>query len=158
MNKKGFVLAETLVVTIFVLLIFTVLYNSAIPLLGRYEVMSFYDDLDTTYDLYHLRKYIRNDSGYLNILNEASGNGYKLLKCSNLTLQDIDNCNNIYNLLKIDSTMDEVLLIKKEALKKNVLASDDSISNDLKDYLNHIDFTGNILVLQNDGYISYINI
>ena len=37
MNKKGFVLTETLVVTIFVLLIFTILYNTAVPLLGRYE-------------------------------------------------------------------------------------------------------------------------
>lgn len=54
MNKKGFVLVETLVVVIFVLLIFTILYNSAVPLLGKYQQLSYYDDLDTTYDLYHI--------------------------------------------------------------------------------------------------------
>ena len=52
MNKRGFVLAETLVVTIFVLIIFTVLYNGAVPLLGKYQELSYYDDLDVTYDLY----------------------------------------------------------------------------------------------------------
>ena len=46
-NKKGFVLLETLIVTIFTLIIFTVLYTSVVPLLGRYDTLSYYNDLDT---------------------------------------------------------------------------------------------------------------
>ena len=57
-NKKGFVLLETLIVTIFTLIIFTVLYTSVVPLLGRYDTLSYYNDLDTTYDLYYLKKEI----------------------------------------------------------------------------------------------------
>ena len=49
MNKKGFVLMETLVVTVFVMFIFTVLYNSVVPLLGKYTELSYYDDLDTSH-------------------------------------------------------------------------------------------------------------
>ena len=58
MNKKGFVLMETLVVTIFALFIFTILYNSAVPLLGKYDELSYYNDIDTTYELYHYNKII----------------------------------------------------------------------------------------------------
>ena len=51
MNKKGFVLMETLVVTVFTLFIFTILYNSIVPLLGKYTELAYYNDLDTTYSL-----------------------------------------------------------------------------------------------------------
>ena len=69
MNKKGFVLIETLVVTMFTLFIFTILYNSVVPLLGRYKELSYYDDLDTTYDLHHINKLIRSDSNYQIIMS-----------------------------------------------------------------------------------------
>ena len=55
LNKKGFVLLETLVVTIFTLIIFTLLYISVVPLLGRYKELSYYDNVDITYDLYYFK-------------------------------------------------------------------------------------------------------
>ena len=77
MNKKGFVLMETLVVTVFTMFIFTILYNSVVPLLGRYTELSYYDDLDTTYDLYHLGKLLRYATNSEEIVNTH----YKILKC-----------------------------------------------------------------------------
>ena len=58
-NKKGFVLMETLVVTIFTLFIFTILYNNIVPLIGKYDELSYYNDIDTTYQLYHIKKLIK---------------------------------------------------------------------------------------------------
>lgn len=69
MNKKGFVLAETLVVTIFVLVIFTLLYNSALPLLARYDELSYYDDLDTTYDVYQYKKILEKNDNYNELIS-----------------------------------------------------------------------------------------
>mgnify|MGYP003303663312 CR=1 FL=1 len=37
LNNKGFILAETLVVTVFLMIIFTMLYTNYYPLMGEYQ-------------------------------------------------------------------------------------------------------------------------
>ena len=59
-NNKGFVLAETLIVTVFVMTIFTLLYVNFFPLLGEYAKREFYDDIDSKYDAYWLKRMIQN--------------------------------------------------------------------------------------------------
>lgn len=49
MNNKGFVLVETLVVSVFVVTVFTFLYINVIPLVGSYEEEENYDSIDTKY-------------------------------------------------------------------------------------------------------------
>ena len=46
LNKKGFVLAETLVVAVFMATIFTIIYVNFYPLIGEYEKREVYDDVD----------------------------------------------------------------------------------------------------------------
>ena len=46
-NNKGFVLAETLVVTVFLMVIFGMLYSNFYPLIGEYEKRETYDDVDS---------------------------------------------------------------------------------------------------------------
>ena len=156
MNKKGFVLVETLVVVIFVLLIFTILYNSAIPLLGRYQQFSYYNDLDTTYDLYHIRKLVEADSNYETIMNTD----YAILQCANGTLGNYIECNNLCTALGInfstDVNPDEVIFLKKSAI--NSVKNDSLISNQVKEYISNTDLPASSLILQNDGYISFLNI
>ncbi len=63
MNKKGFVLTETLVVTVFLITISTFVYTSILPLMGRYEDMSNREnDIDIVYKLYHIRKMLYDDA------------------------------------------------------------------------------------------------
>ena len=58
-NKKGFVLTETLVVTVFLVTISTFIYVSIIPLMGRYEdLIERERDLDIVYKLHNFRKLI----------------------------------------------------------------------------------------------------
>lgn len=149
MNKKGFVLIETLVVTLFVLFIFTILYNSAVPLLAKYNELGYYDDLDTTYDLYHLRNLILKDSNY----NSIKTKKYQKLQCSNLISNQI--CSNLFNILELD-TNDEIVFLNMSYL--NDLKNDANISYDIKNYLSYVDTTGNILILQKNGYVSYLNL
>ena len=51
-NNKGFVLVETLVVTVFVMAVFSVIYISFYPLAGEYERRESYDDVDSKYGAY----------------------------------------------------------------------------------------------------------
>ena len=151
MNKKGFVLVETLIVVIFVLLIFTILYNSAVPLLGKYMELSHYNDLDATYDLYYYKKLLVNDSNYLTI----TSNSYKLITCSDLNLAN--DCIYLKNATNIKGT-DSLVFINLQTLNRNTFNNDLNISNEIKDYLKHIDDNSKILLLEHDGYLSYIKL
>lgn len=155
MNKKGFVLVETLVVVIFVLLIFTILYNSAVPLLGRYKELSYYNDLDTTYDLYYLKKMVIGDDNYSTITN--STNGYSVLRCTNGTIDNYTECNKLFTALDIN-TSDKLVFINLNNYNKNIFESDSEITYEIKDYLKFIDVNSKILILEHDGYISYIEL
>ena len=154
MNRKGFVLAETLVVTIFVLVIFTVLYNSAVPLLGRYNELSYYDDLDTTYDLYHYQKLLGSSNNYTNILNEH----YKKLTCDDFG-DKMSECSNLDSLIN-KSASDTLIYLNTDYLNELENETNNNFSDEIKDYLKYLKFeeSKNILLLEHNGYISYIEI
>jgi len=151
MNKNGFVLAETLVVTIFVLIIFTILYNASVPLLGKYQELSYYDDLDVTYDLYQYKKILEKDENYASIVNH----GYQIITCSDLN--NVDICDEVDNILY--KTIDDTLLFINTNHLDNV-KNDNNVPNEIKDFIKYQNLSNNetILILMKNGYISYINI
>ena len=59
-NNKGFVLAETLVVTVFVMLIFTIIYANFYPILGKYQEREFFDDIDSKYNAYWIKRFLQD--------------------------------------------------------------------------------------------------
>ncbi len=67
-NNKGFVLAETLVVTVFVMLIFTIIYANFYPILGKYQEREYFDDIDSKYDTYWLKRFFQDE----NIINDEN--------------------------------------------------------------------------------------
>ena len=86
-NSSGFVLAETLVVTVFLMAIFAMLYSSFLPLAGEYEKRENYDNVDGKYAVYWIKRMIE-DSSY-HIPCTASNNlikteGYVRFKCSDI--------------------------------------------------------------------------
>ena len=137
-NKKGFVLTETLVVTVFLIAIFTFVYVSIIPLFGKYEDMAYRDaDIDIVYKLYSIRKMIANDSNKDTIL----ANEFKRITCSDLN--DTAFCNKLIEYLELNSY---------------ILAYADNINNRLTNFSNlndemykyvfkYKDFSGKVLVL-----------
>ena len=147
-NKNGFVLLETLVVTIFTLIIFTLLYTSVVPLLGKYKDLSYYNDIDVTYDLYYLKKLLTDDDNYESIAN----NSYKSIKCTDLT--ESNKCNSYFDALNIDKNDELIYLDLKtyDTYKTN-------LSSDIQDYINRIDenyYDDSILLLKNNNYISFL--
>ena len=61
LDKKGFALAETIIVSTFVLAIFTMIYTNLLPLMGEYEKRENYDDIDSVYKTYHIKDYIERN-------------------------------------------------------------------------------------------------
>lgn len=59
-NNRGFILAETLVVTVFLMIIFAMLYTNFYPLIGEYEKREAYDDIDSKYNVFWLKRLIED--------------------------------------------------------------------------------------------------
>ena len=106
-NSQGFVLAETLVVAVFLMAIFALIYSSFYPLIGEYEKRETYDDIDGKYSAYWVKKLIE-DSSYQpekdsDIDTFFKNNGYIRFECSNITNTDKkDTCINLVHNLQVD--------------------------------------------------------
>lgn len=57
-NNKGFALVETLIVSAFVMGIFTLLFTNFYPMMGEYEKRENYDDIDSVYKTYFIKRVI----------------------------------------------------------------------------------------------------
>ncbi len=75
-NEKGFVLAETLVVAVAVMGIFSLLYANYYPLIGEYEKREVYDDIDSKYIAHWVRKILveKNTNLTFTTMNSCGGN------------------------------------------------------------------------------------
>ena len=62
LGNGGFVLIETLIVSVFIVAIFAVLYNNFYPLIGEYEKREVYDDIDGKYAAYWFKRVIQHES------------------------------------------------------------------------------------------------
>ena len=106
-NQKGFVLAETLVVTVFLMVIFAMIYSNFYPLVGEYEKREVYDDVDGKYSAYWLKQMI--ESAVYNITGSEgryanfSTLGYVRFECKDLTEVDSRTvCKDVVHALQIN--------------------------------------------------------
>lgn len=77
-NKKGFVLAESIVVGVFIIGLLTFLILNILPLIGDYERVENYDNLDKKYNTHLIRKMIllENNSSVISNILSTDSNGY----------------------------------------------------------------------------------
>ena len=141
-NKNGFVLTETLVVIVFLITIFTFVYVSIIPLMGKYDDLTYRDsDIDIVYKLYNIRRMINKDSNKSSI----TSNTFKEIKCSDLA--DTTYCDRLMSYLELDS----YVLVYADNIH-NRLSNFRNLSSDPnKEIYNYVskydDFDGKVLVL-----------
>ena len=107
-KNSGFVLAETLVVTVFLMTIFTMIYYYFYPLIGEYEKREVYDDVDGKYSLYWVKRIIE-DSGYTVEPSSPKGQnfknyGYFRFECKDVPVADEKQqmCKTFVNALQIE--------------------------------------------------------
>lgn len=61
-SNKGFVLAETLVTTVFLMVIFTMIYTNFYPLIGEYEKRENYDTADGKYAAFWIKNIVEDEN------------------------------------------------------------------------------------------------
>ena len=101
-NSKGFVLAETLIVTVFVMWIFTLIYSGIYPLVGEFEKRENYDDIDSKYGAYLVKKLIEDQSYQLAYASDEDMffKSYKFIRFECSTINDEDKKNVCINTVK----------------------------------------------------------
>ena len=90
LNNKGFVMTETLVVAVFILGIFGIMYNNYYPLIGEYERREVFDDVDSKYGAFWVKRFIQHDSYQFDVdmRNSINTNGYTMFSCEHITTDD----------------------------------------------------------------------
>ncbi len=83
-NNRGVVLVETLMVSVFVMAIFVFVYRNTVPIMGQYEKLEAFDDVDSVYAANLVKNMVISNisSKYIDE-NLLSTNSYA----------DISNCN-----------------------------------------------------------------
>ena len=79
-NEKGFILAEAIVVGVFILSLFTFLFMNIIPLIGKYEAVEKYDTIDSVYNTNMIRMLILENSNSTSFFPSASEEYIKYTK------------------------------------------------------------------------------
>jgi len=155
LNQRGFVLAETLIVTVFLMVIFSMIYTNFFPLIGEYEKREVYDDIDGKYAIFWIKRMIESTS--YNIATKSSSiesNGYVRLQCSAMLEADSktmckdvvialqvngcniagDNCDIYISKYQIKNSTDTT-----KVWFKNVVSADTTVFSDgFKDYMTYL--------------------
>jgi len=155
-SKKGFVLVETLIVTIFVVTLFLLVYKVTVPSIGEYEQLDVYDDIDSIYSANLLKKVLIRygdiDKIDADLLEAKNQNKYYLdiTDCDSGYYQNPEYCKTIQNMLfkKNINYQDEkfmILLTKYDITEfRNEVKSDTYFdSGILTNFVNYIDTVGN---------------
>ena len=130
MNNKGFALTETLVVVVFLISIFTFIYVSIIPLIGKYEnAINTEKDIDIVYKLYHVRKLIMGDANK----NTVTDSEVESINCSNLNKSTL--CSKLMEQLELrESNIDNYVIIYAKSLNATNIATIKTINSEIGDY------------------------
>ena len=130
MNRKGFALTETLVVVVFLVSIFTFIYISVMPLMGKYEdEINSAEDLDIVYKLYHIRKTIMTDENRKNITKSEVSQ----ITCNNLSISTF--CNKLMEQMELrNDNNDNYVIIYAKALSDNNLGLIKNINTEIGEY------------------------
>ena len=98
LNNKGFALAEILVVTVFVMIIFSIIYTNFYPIMAEYERRESYDDVDGKYAAYWFKKIIEDDPALRSTITTTLGaSEFYQFSCINLIDGNKTLCANLAN-------------------------------------------------------------
>lgn len=154
LNNKGFVLAETLIVTVAVAAIFTITFTYFYPLIGEYEKRENYDDLDSKYGTYWIKKLI--ESSTYPTINIDNNKGYALFDCDNITDEiKKTSCKKMMKSLEVNcdknNTDEHIDICYEDGAKphiyittftlndfRNKIKNNNDLTQNLKDYIDYL--------------------
>lgn len=155
-NKNGFVLVETLVVVVFVAAIFSIIFLNFYPLIGEYERRENYDDVESKYGAYWVKKMIQESNYTVNYntpgaapFNTYPYAIYRDITCSTIYSDDGEKkskCEEIYKKLGIEKsilTSYNLTNLKKGIAEYPTSTTETSyginlIDDNFRDYINYL--------------------
>ena len=109
LNQSGFILAETLVVTVFLMTLFTTIYVHYFPLIGEYEKRENYDSVDGKYSAYWIKRMIESNV-YTEKFNAKKAlierDGYVRFHCGDLNADRKNMCIDLMMALQVNGCDD----------------------------------------------------
>lgn len=151
MNRKGFLLIESLIVVTFIMTIFTFIYKNSVPLIAEYNRRSGYDDIDSVYAINLMRNLLVQDDKFDELVSGISDGSvlYKDITDCNLWSQK-DMCNTLkeqFNIVptttsndanngKIYITRFELSKLKDEVEKGNIF--NQNTERGIKTYIDYL--------------------
>ena len=104
-NSNGFALAETLIVTVFLMAIFTAIFVGVVPLIGEYDKRADYDDVNGKYATYWIKKMVEDPDYQLSAeeKNSFKVNKYVRFNCMNMGGDPVKKqiCSNLVKSLQV---------------------------------------------------------
>ncbi|MBE6160043.1 MAG: hypothetical protein E7157_03230 [Lactobacillales bacterium] len=166
-RNKGFMLIETLVVSTFIITVLIYLYIQFVNLKKSYDTSFSYDTIPGLYSAKEIDKFINNNYGYADFIEEVDSNDNKYIE-----LVDENKCDYIYfsgninycDRLISNSNMKTVLLASTDISKlKENLKTNNPYSNELYLYVKNMNLknleNSYILIVEyNDKTFSYVKI
>ena len=138
MNKKAFALTETLVVVVFLVSIFTFIYVSIIPLIGKYENTINNDkDIDIVYKLYQVRRVLMSGEYRKDLTKDEVGE----ITCEDFYKESHEDyrtfCNKLMEQMELRSgDSNYYVLIYAKTLNANNLITIGRINSEIGEYAN----------------------
>jgi len=140
-SNKGFMLAETLIVTVFVMGMFVMIYRNSVPLISEYSKLNNYDDLNVVYDLNLVKEMLFRDDEIDSVLSEVDSNGYKdMSNCNNYSNHEL--CSYVKNVVNVSSS-DRIIITKwdptiiKEKIDNGSYLSENG-NRGIKEYISYV--------------------
>lgn len=135
-NNKGFILVETLIVSVFIMAIFSMLYTNFFPLIGEYERYRNYDTVESIY-IAHWARMIAIKGLPASSYNTAKTKGYlDVSNCSGYTQADGE------SLCSAFVTMNNVSKIYLTSYSttnlKNFVKDNTSFSRSFREYISYL--------------------
>ena len=119
-NNKGFMMLETLVVSVFIVTILTYLYIQFVNLKSNYSISFRYDTVENLYKTEEIDKFINENIGYQKMFDIGDNEIYVNNKC------------NLSYFSSVNDYCEE--LMDKLDLKTAILITPDTVTSDIKKY------------------------
>lgn len=139
LNNKGFLLIETLVVSIFVLSICLIIFRNGMPIIQEYEKREYYDDLESIYMANEFREFLLKDSNTASILRDVEGQGFRILSCNDVS--DRNKCMNYLKTMQIKDNENGQFILAKwnmSSIGNYVISNNDVLDKNYRTYIKYL--------------------
>ena len=155
LNNRGFLLVETLIVSVFIMSVFALLYTNFFPLVGEYNRYRTYDTIESVYVAHWARKIALRglpDSVY----QTAKNVGY--VDVSDCSLYSKSESITLCNAFKNVNQVSKIYLTSYSTVSfKNYVENTNSFARDFREYITYLPrYVNNTSKTPNQGYYRVI--